>query len=166
MPNLIDGATYLSESDQVQLINQLRAVRDIMLDGVWRTVAELHQLLPTAPEPSISAQLRNLRKPKCGGYSVRKQLRAGSTRLWEYQVSEPTVAGLRTGVSGKTRNDSRRCDALVVDTITSELLTLLRDLDAGTLTRATAIHQFSTVLLEAGMDTRSVVAITGRLVAV
>lgn len=87
------GATYREDRDESRLRNQLERIRDLMLDGVWRTVAEIHDVTGF-PEASISAQLRNLRKPKLGGYRVERRWRGGDVRqLSEYRVCAPVKTG-------------------------------------------------------------------------
>lgn len=75
----------LTPADQVALGDQIQAIYDLMQDGQWRTVQEIAQLTHFA-ENSISAQLRNLRKPRHGGYDVPKRLRTGCARTYEYRV--------------------------------------------------------------------------------
>ena len=84
------GAATLETSDIPRLNNQLEAVREIMGDGVYRTLSELAKLVTTkinrnATEASVSARLRDLRKEKFGGYTVnRKSVGDG---LSSYQVA-------------------------------------------------------------------------------
>lgn len=79
-----DGRTYDPEKDKERLGKQLDAVRTLMSDGRWRTLAEIAKAV-AAPEASVSARLRDMRKEKFGGEEVRAQRRAGSA-LWEYRV--------------------------------------------------------------------------------
>lgn len=61
--------------------------------GAWLTLDEL-AYLTHYPQASISAQLRHLRKPRFGGFEVRKRQRASGKVLrgedfgtvWEYQL--------------------------------------------------------------------------------
>lgn len=76
----------LTPSDQAALGDQLQAIYDVMKDGEWRTVQEIAGLTHFA-ENSISAQLRNLRKLRHGGYDVPKRLRVGCQRTYEYRVA-------------------------------------------------------------------------------
>jgi len=58
-----------------------------MSDGQWRTLGELSALTGD-PEASISARLRDLRKPRFGGLTVeRKYIRRG---LFAYRVAGET----------------------------------------------------------------------------
>lgn len=79
------GDVYEETRDKSRLSKQLARVRDAMLDGKWRTFSEI-SLITLDPEPSISAQLRHLRRPEFGGYNVDK--RKLSSGLWEYRVTE------------------------------------------------------------------------------
>jgi hypothetical protein len=66
-----DGATYVQGQDFVRLNRQQRLVFEIMRDGKWRTLAEI-AALARAPEASVSARLRDLRKPRFGGAEVQR----------------------------------------------------------------------------------------------
>ena len=78
-----DGATYDRERDGERLGRQLAAVRQLMQDGLWRTLAEIADHTGE-PEASISSRLRDLRKPKFGCYQVeREYVRRG---VWKYRV--------------------------------------------------------------------------------
>lgn len=67
-----DGATYDHSRDSARLGDQMLAVLSIMSDGQWRTLADLASQAH-APEASVSARLRDLRKPRFGGYTVNRQ---------------------------------------------------------------------------------------------
>jgi hypothetical protein len=58
-----DGETYEPEQDRERLAGQLERVRELMLDGEWRTPAEMSAKLG-AEWASISARLRDLRKER------------------------------------------------------------------------------------------------------
>jgi DNA-binding CsgD family transcriptional regulator len=78
---------------------QTEVIRDVMLSaaecarsregasGGWLTLGEIAELTAFS-EASVSAQLRNLRKPKYGGYVVEKRRRRclGGAQ-WEYRMS-------------------------------------------------------------------------------
>jgi hypothetical protein len=82
---------------QVPLRTQRQVLCDVMLAagqcGTWLTLQELAQLTCYG-EASISAQLRNLRKPQFGGYVLEKRPREVDAVLrgealgtvWEYQL--------------------------------------------------------------------------------
>jgi hypothetical protein len=59
-----------------------------MLWAGWRTLREIEVALGF-PQASISARLRDLRKPSFGGFVVKRRRRSSGT--WEYQV---TIADL------------------------------------------------------------------------
>jgi DNA-binding Lrp family transcriptional regulator len=81
------GPAYDSEIDGERLRKQHEAIRQLMIDGQWRTLQEIAEFLGY-PESSVSAQLRHLRKEKFGSYIVEKK-RRGTTGLWEYRVEDP-----------------------------------------------------------------------------
>jgi len=86
---LFGGRTYEPEHDGERLSRQLLAVRAVMSDGCWRTLAEL-ALEAGAPEASVSARLRDLRKPGFGSYLVKRRARGTRERgLFEYRVLPP-----------------------------------------------------------------------------
>ena len=53
-------------------MNQTERVLTAMKDGGWRAVADISKETGD-PEPSVSCQLRHLRKPHFGGYVVEKK---------------------------------------------------------------------------------------------
>lgn len=57
-------------------MTQLEQIRDLMIDGKWRTLQEIADRTDY-PEPSVSAQLRHLRKPTYGAYKVTKKYESG-----------------------------------------------------------------------------------------
>ncbi len=66
-----DGSTIEPE-DGARLQQQLARVYAVMRDGEWRTLKRISELTDD-PEPSVSARLRDLRKPKFGGYTVMRE---------------------------------------------------------------------------------------------
>lgn len=78
-----NGDDYDPERDNPRLIPQYERVRDLMLDGKWRTLGAI-ALETGDPTPSISAQLRHLRKKRFGGFTVDKRYVGGG--LYEYHV--------------------------------------------------------------------------------
>ncbi len=81
-----DGATYDPERDHVRLSGQLGRVFKALDDGQWRTLAEIGDLAK-APAQSVSARLRDLRKPRFGGFEVARRHRGDpKAGLWEYQL--------------------------------------------------------------------------------
>ena len=76
---------------------QREVLRDVMLAagkyGAWMTLHELARLTRYG-ETSISAQLRHLRKAKCGGYVLEKRVRKPEIVsseehfvVWEYRLT-------------------------------------------------------------------------------
>jgi hypothetical protein len=92
------GAAYVPSHDKARLSVQVERIRSYMLGVEWRTLREIKTALeniyaPTVfPESSISAQLRNLKKP---GYCYRllKRRRVGvhgpGAGIWEYRLLQP-----------------------------------------------------------------------------
>lgn len=66
----------------------MKRVLSLMSDGKWRTLSEIHEAVG-GTEASVSARLRDLRKPKFGGYTVLRR-RVGDPRrgMWEYKLDE------------------------------------------------------------------------------
>lgn len=69
-----DGADVQAH-DHIRLAGQLQRVYQVLVNsGTWETVAGIAATTGD-PEPSVSAQLRNLRKARFGGYDVRRERR-------------------------------------------------------------------------------------------
>lgn len=86
-----DGETYEEALDLERLGDQLQAVRRVMLDGRWRTLAELG-VAAGCPEASASARLRDLRKKRFGGHAVERRRRGeGKRGLFEYRLTPKAV---------------------------------------------------------------------------
>lgn len=78
-----DGATFQPERDGERLTRQLDRVKELMLDGQWRSLPQIAALVGGS-EAGVSARLRDLRKERNGGYTVsRRHIENG---LHEYQV--------------------------------------------------------------------------------
>ena len=73
----------LSHEDMKRIGKQRAAVRDFMAPGEWRTLAEIEDATGH-PQASISARLRDFRRPKFGGHTVERRLRSAAT--WEYRL--------------------------------------------------------------------------------
>lgn len=80
-----DGATFDHAQDAERLTRQWERVRDLMLDGRPRTLSAIAQTLGL-PEASVSARLRDLRKPRFGGYRVTANRVPGGRGLWTYRL--------------------------------------------------------------------------------
>lgn len=70
--NRFDGATFSPELDGERLGGQLVRVRDLMLDGSWRTLREIAAAVGGS-EAGVSARLRDLRKRRFGGFVVLRE---------------------------------------------------------------------------------------------
>jgi hypothetical protein len=81
-----NGPEYIPERDHERLTTQLARVFNCMKDSKWRTLEEISTITGD-PEPSVSAQLRHLRKRRFGSHTVnRKHISRG---LFKYQL-EPS----------------------------------------------------------------------------
>lgn len=69
-----DGVTFDPARDTTRLNNQASLVYAAMKDGRWRTLTEIHEATGQ-PEASVSARLRDLRKPQFGGHEVQRRRR-------------------------------------------------------------------------------------------
>ena len=78
-----DGLSYNHNKDFTRLNRQAQAVYTYMQNGLWRTLSEISQATG-APEASVSARLRDLRKSRFGGYPVER--RRADKGLWEYRL--------------------------------------------------------------------------------
>jgi hypothetical protein len=87
-----DGATYEPDADQGRLARQMTRVRAAMLCGAWRTLDELAAATGDPPA-SVSARLRDLRKPRFGAFVVNRRRRGSAKRgVFEYQVLRSEVS--------------------------------------------------------------------------
>jgi len=82
-PRPFAGSDYVPARDDVRLVGQLRRIWDVMKDGAWRSLATI-ATLTGAPPASVSAQLRHLRKGRCGSHVVQKAHLGGG--LFVYRV--------------------------------------------------------------------------------
>jgi hypothetical protein len=81
-----DGATYVAPFDRDRLNRQARAVFDAMADGLWHTLSEL-SYATGAPEASVSARLRDLRKPRFGALEVERRRDGDAAGTWLYRLN-------------------------------------------------------------------------------
>jgi len=97
------------------LPTQRDVLRDVMLTagkyGAWMTLRELARLTRYG-ETSISAQLRHLRKAKCGGFMLEKRVRKSEVVsseehfvVWEYRL---TLRLVLRRIATRRRAESRR----------------------------------------------------------
>lgn len=63
--NDFQGDTFVPERDGVRLGEQLARVYGLVIDGKWRTLAQISETTGD-PEASCSARIRDLRKPRFG----------------------------------------------------------------------------------------------------
>ena len=100
-----DGITYDPEQDQSRLGRQLAATLTVMQRndrvnttfgrGQWITLSELARQVADeldvhrVPEASVSARLRDLRKPRNGGWQVHRRRRTIHGGTWEYRLGQP-----------------------------------------------------------------------------
>ena len=81
--HFFDGDSYNLDRDGARLSRQLDRVRTLMADSQWRTLSQIADEV-YASEASVSARLRDLRKPRFGSATVERQyVRRG---LWRYRV--------------------------------------------------------------------------------
>jgi hypothetical protein len=67
-----NGSDYVAKRDWTRLTTQLGKVYAHMSDGRWHTLPEVSRCTG-APEASVSAQLRHLRKERFGGHTIEKK---------------------------------------------------------------------------------------------
>lgn len=78
------GSDYNAALDEQRLTGQVLRIYDLMKDGKWRTLSEIEAVTRDG-QSSISAQLRNLRKPSFGSHKVEKRRRT-EQGLFEYRI--------------------------------------------------------------------------------
>lgn len=82
-----DGITYNPKLDYQRLSGQLKRVFGVMVTGGWLTLSEIATATGDQSEAAISARLRDLRKPKFGGFEVERRRRGEAKKgLWEYRL--------------------------------------------------------------------------------
>ena len=78
-----DGETYDAMRDRKRLDKQMARIFELMKDGVWRRKEQI--VMVTGDDwASAGARLRDLRKPKFGGYQVDR--RALGNGAFEYRL--------------------------------------------------------------------------------
>lgn len=80
-----DGSTFDSKRDGERLTAELDRVRDLMLDGQWRTLLAIKEYVKAASEAGVSARLRDLRKVRFGGYNVEREYVGDG--LYKYRIN-------------------------------------------------------------------------------
>ena len=86
------GTTYDPVKDGARLNAQHLRVYAVMSSGVWRSLAEISAKTGD-PEASVSARLRDFRKPRFGSYEVKRRRRVDAG-TWEYRVDGGASAGV------------------------------------------------------------------------
>ena len=90
-----DGPTYDPALDRDRLTKQLGRVYDALAGGEWWTLADLARAAGGS-EASVSARIRDLRKPRFGGYEVeRERVVAGLFRYRLVDRAEAIVNAIR-----------------------------------------------------------------------
>lgn len=69
--DLFDGRTYSAPRDESRLFAQLEDVLSVMRDGEWHTLDAI-SAATGHPQASVSARLRDLRKPRWGSHTVER----------------------------------------------------------------------------------------------
>lgn len=83
-----DGQTFNRKRDGARLNKQAQDVFNFMADGQWHTLREISEATGH-PEASISARIRDFKKPKFGSFNTER--RHISKGLWQYRLfSIPT----------------------------------------------------------------------------
>lgn len=88
-PPRYGGFTFDANRDSHRLNAQCRRVRDAMIDGAWRSLAEI-ETLTGDPQASVSARLRDLRKAAFGRHTVERQYIGDG--LWHYRLGNARIS--------------------------------------------------------------------------
>lgn len=81
-----DGHTYDPARDRKRLSALLDATRRFLADGMWHTLEEIHEATGGSM-CSVSARVRDLRKPRFGGHEVRRRRKPGGPAgVWQYRL--------------------------------------------------------------------------------
>lgn len=116
-----NGSDYDPEEDDERLSQQHIRIRSLMLDGAWRTLAEIAQATGDPPA-SVSAQLRHLRKKRFGAFTVDKRARGErKSGLFEYRVLPP-----EEGAELPTESVPVRLTKMDIDEMLVEIRELVR----------------------------------------
>jgi hypothetical protein len=89
----MEGTGYEAKYDEQRITSQRDTVKQVLLlaahHDAWMTLGELARKTKY-PEASISARIRDMRKPRYGGYTVEKRRVGNPARgLWEYRLTLP-----------------------------------------------------------------------------
>lgn len=84
LPYFANGETFDAALDAERLKGQHHRVYAVMRDGDWRSLADLADQTGY-PEASISARLRDFRKPRFGSHTVERRRVGGG--LFQYRLA-------------------------------------------------------------------------------
>jgi len=79
-----DGETFDGSRDRIRLDTAMGRIFNFMQDAKWHTLAELAEV-GVCSESCASARIRDLRKPKFGGFHVSRS-HCGNG-LWKYRLA-------------------------------------------------------------------------------
>lgn len=79
-----DRAAYDPEADKDRRRKQLGRVYSVLRDGLWHGLPELTERAGGLAT-SVSARIRDLRKPKFGGREI--QARCFGRNVWKYRMA-------------------------------------------------------------------------------
>ena len=82
-----DGDDYVADRDNARLTNQIDKVRMYMENAGYLTVKQIAADLKQ-PEPSVSAQIRNLRKDRFGARTVNREYRGDGCYAFKLEPKE------------------------------------------------------------------------------
>lgn len=103
-----DGRTYEPTHDQARLCSLLDNVRNLMLDGRWRTLGAINRIVG-GTEASISARLRDLRKERFGSFTVERRREGEAKRgLFSYRVIASSTTPQSNGNGQEARGLSHK----------------------------------------------------------
>ena len=87
------GNTFNPDTDASILKTNRERIQWLMLDGTFRTTAEIRAALMLSPETEVTARLREMRKPPYGGWCIECRIRPGTVRTREYGL-KPRRSGI------------------------------------------------------------------------
>ena len=86
-----NGSDYVPSYDQKRLTKQIYIIKDLMLKSGFVTLQDIENVTGF-PQASISAQLRNLKKERFGGYILEKRRTENKeSGTFEYKLSANNV---------------------------------------------------------------------------
>jgi hypothetical protein len=83
-----DGDDYQPDRDKPRLTGQIKEVFSFISDQKWHTVHRI-AAITGHPEPSVSAQLRNLRKERFGGHTIDRKYAGDGLYLFRLANANP-----------------------------------------------------------------------------